>query len=83
MEEVYSLRLDHYILDGENKHKIEEPLVVQMIYDRRFGPASICLNNMIDTMRTEIIRRSGLSAEANAVYADNVKYLNLLSKEEK
>ena len=57
--EVYRLTLTHYIDDGENRHRLEEPLVVQMIYDRRFMPQPICLNGMLDMMKDEVMRRAG------------------------
>lgn len=57
--EVYRLSLTHYIDDGENLYRLEEPLVVQMIYDRRFMPQPICLNRMLDMMRDEVMRRAG------------------------
>lgn len=57
--EVYRLSLEHFIDDGDNRHRLEEPLVVQMVYDRRFTPQPICLNRMLDTMRDEVMRRAG------------------------
>lgn len=59
MNGVYSLRLDHY-MDIEGEHcKLEEPLVVQMIYDRRYMPQPVCINRMIDMMRDEVLKRAG------------------------
>ena len=57
--EVYRLTLDHYFDDGESHQRLEEPLVVQMIWDRRFVPQAICLNRMIDMMRSEVLKRAG------------------------
>lgn len=56
--EIYSLRLDHYIQDESGRHAIDEPLVVRVVYDRRYMPISICLNEMIDKMRKEVLRRT-------------------------
>ena len=58
-EEIYRLTLEHYIQTDEGRVRIEEPLIVQMIYDRRFSPASICLNHMMDMMRNEMLRMAG------------------------
>ena len=57
MFEIYRLRLDHYIDDGEKRHQIEEPLVVSMTFNTTFMPASVCLNSMLDKMREEILSR--------------------------
>ena len=57
MFEIYRLRLDHYIDDGEKRHQIEEPLVVSMTCDTTFMPASVCLNSILDKMREEILSR--------------------------
>ena len=59
MNEVYKLTLNHYMDDGENRVSLDEPLVVQMIVDRRYTPVPICLNNMMDMMRDEMLRRAG------------------------
>lgn len=61
MDEIYRLRLDHFGMDmgsGE-RHKLEEPLIVEMILDRRYMPQAICLNNMMDMMKAELLRRAG------------------------
>lgn len=58
MIEVYRLTLDHYIDDGEKHHQIEEPLVVAMMLDTTYKPASVCLNSMLDKMREEMLRRT-------------------------
>ena len=57
MNEIYRLRLDHFFDDGE-KHQIEEPLVIQMIVDSTYMPVPLCLNNMLDKMREELINRA-------------------------
>lgn len=56
MNEIYRLRLDHYMDDGENKHQLEEPIVVSMVMDRRFAPAPVCLNRMMDMMREQMLK---------------------------
>lgn len=59
MNEVYKLTLNHYMDDGENRFSLDEPLVVQMIVDRRYTPVPICLNRMMDMMRDEMLKRTG------------------------
>lgn len=61
MDEIYRLRLDHFRMDMENgeRHNLSEPLIVEMILDRRYMPQAICLNNMMDMMKAELLRRAG------------------------
>lgn len=62
MDEIYRLRLDHFLMmDVENKeyHRLEEPLVVQVVIDRSYMPKAVCLNNMMDMMKAELLRRAG------------------------
>lgn len=54
--EIYRLTLDHYIDDGENRYRIDEPIVVQMVYVTKV-PVSVCLNRMLDIMREGLLRR--------------------------
>ena len=54
--EIYSLRLDHYIQDESGRHAIDEPLVVRMAYERSHMSMPVCLNEMIDKMRKEVLR---------------------------
>ena len=56
--EIYSLRLDHYIQDESGRHAIDEPLVVRMVYDRRYTSMPICVNHMLDEMRREVLKRT-------------------------
>ena len=58
MNETYRLTLTHYIDDEKNHIPLEEPLVVQMVYDRTQVPLPICLNRMMDMMRGEILSRA-------------------------
>lgn len=53
--EIYRLTLEHYIDDGENRHKIDEPIVVQTVHMTEV-PVSICLNHMLYMMRRELLR---------------------------
>ena len=67
MDEIYRLRLDHIMMDVENEeyHRLEEPLVVQMVLDRRYRPQAICLNDMMEMLKAELLRRAG-EQDANA-----------------
>ena len=56
MNEIYRLRLDHFFDDGEKRHPIEEPLVIQMVVDSTW-PVPVCLNNMLNKMREELLNR--------------------------
>lgn len=58
LEEVYRLTLDHFVLDDEDKHRLEEPLVVQMIVNRQYAPTAICLNRMLEMMRDEVLKKA-------------------------
>ena len=53
--EIYRLTLEHYIDDGENRHRIDEPIVVQMVHVTEV-PVPICLNHMLYMMRRELLR---------------------------
>lgn len=57
--EIYRLTLSHYIESEEERIMVDEPLVVQMIFDRTYAPTSVCLNQMLDRMRDEVLRRAG------------------------
>lgn len=61
MNEVYALRLDHYVIDKKmNRYRLEEPMVVQMTLDRRTGITTpYCLNRMLDMMKDEVMKRVG------------------------
>lgn len=58
ISEIYRLRLDHYMQDNDGQYPIEEPLIVQMVYDRQHGNLPICLNDMIDKMRDAVLRKA-------------------------
>ena len=53
--EIYRLTLEHYFDDGENRHKIDEPIVVKMVHMTEI-PVPVCLNHMLDMMREELLR---------------------------
>ena len=55
--EIYRLKLEHFLSIGEEKIKIEEPLVVQMIYDQSNYPVPVCINRMLEMMEDEVMKR--------------------------
>lgn len=61
--EVYRLTLDHFIDNDGKRSRLEEPLIVQMVYDRRYTPSAICLNSMIERMRDEVLKRAMKGAD--------------------
>lgn len=56
--EIYRLTLEHYIDDGENQHRIDEPIVVQTVHVTGI-PVSVCLNHMLYMMRGELLKTKG------------------------
>lgn len=65
INEVYRLTLDHFIDNNGDKLRLEDPLVVQCIYDRRYTytPPAVCLNSMIERMRDEVLKRATEGAD--------------------
>lgn len=60
MNEFYRLRLDHFMQDEEgDRRMVEEPLVIQVVIDRRTMLIPLCLNHMLDMMRDAVLRRAG------------------------
>ena len=56
--EIYRLILEHYIDDGKNRYRIDEPIVVQMIHMAEV-PVPVCINHMLDMMRRELLKMEG------------------------
>ena len=55
--EIYKLTLEHYISYNGNHISIEEPLAVQMIIDTTYAPRPVCINEMIERMKYEMLKR--------------------------
>ena len=53
--ETYRLTLEHYIDNGKKHYRIDEPIVVQMIYMTEV-PVPVCINRMLDMMRRELLK---------------------------
>ena len=59
MKEIYRLTLTHYVFDEDTEKRIrlEEPICVEQIYDRRYGGSPIILNRMCDEMKHYILNK--------------------------
>lgn len=59
IREAYKLTLTHYAVDDKNldKIKLDEPIVVEHIFDRQFGGSPIILNRMLDEMRAYVLNK--------------------------
>ena len=55
--EISRLKLEHFLSIGEERIKIEEPLVVQMIYDQSNYPVPVCINRMLEMIEDEVMKR--------------------------
>ena len=58
INEVYRLVLEHFADNDGKRSRLEEPLIVQMVFDRRYAPPAVCLNSMIERMRDEVLKRA-------------------------
>ena len=61
MIEVYRLTLSHYAIDEESgeKFKIDDPVVVQQVFDHRYGGVTIVLNRMFEQMKSFVLNQVG------------------------
>ena len=58
IREAYKLTLTHYAVDENfDKIKLDEPIVVEHIFDRQFGGSPIILNRMLDEMRAYVLNK--------------------------
>ena len=58
IKEVYRLALTHYAVDDDfTKTPLDEPIVIEQIFDRRFGGSPIILNRMLDEMRVMLLEK--------------------------
>ena len=57
--EGYRIVLTHYAvdLDTGERAKLDEPIVVEQVFDRTYGGSPIILNRMIDEMKEYVIDR--------------------------
>lgn len=55
--ETYTLILKHSIWDGEQEHELEEPLCVKHIAELTLGNPTYLINEMMDRMKCELLKR--------------------------
>lgn len=59
MQEIYQLTLTHYMQDEEgNRIRLEEPVVCNSIFDRRFGNPVIVLNEIFERTKEYVLRKA-------------------------
>lgn len=52
MQEAYRLVLQHYIVaDDGDRLRIDEPIVVEQIFDRTYGCTPVVINRLFDEMK--------------------------------
>lgn len=57
MFEAYRLTLTHYAVDiatGE-KFRLDAPIAIEQVFDRRYGGSPIILNRMLDEMKSYVL----------------------------
>ena len=60
--EQYRLTLSHYIIDDDGiKHNIDDPIIIEHAFDRRFNGSPIILNRMIDQMKDYVLNKIEMS----------------------
>lgn len=55
--ETYTLVLKHSILDGEEEHELEEPIVVKHMTQLSIGNSTYMINEMMEKMKHELLIR--------------------------
>ncbi len=66
MVEEYRLVLTHYAVDkttGE-RIKLDDPLCIEQVFDRRYCGSPILLNRMFDELKTYALARAERSEDA-------------------
>lgn len=60
MIEAYKLTFSHYAVDEESgkRIKLDEPIVVQQIFDRRYGGGTMVLNYMFEQMKSFVLKKA-------------------------
>lgn len=59
MFEAYRLTLTHYAVNeitGE-KFKLDDPIAIEQVFDRRYGGSPIILNQMFDEMKSYVLAK--------------------------
>lgn len=57
--ETYTIILKHSIFDGEQEHQVEEPLVVKQMTQLGTAPIGYVVNDMMERMKHELLKRLG------------------------
>lgn len=59
MLEAYRLTLSHYAVseDMSEKFKLDDPVVIEQVFDRRFGGSPVVLNRMLDEMKAFVLKK--------------------------
>lgn len=72
MQEVYRLVLQHYfVADDGDRLRIDEPIVVKQIFDRRNGCTPIVINRLFDELKRFTLLK--MSADLNRRVTDEVQ----------
>ena len=59
MVEAYRLTLTHYAVDkatGE-RFRLDDPIVIEQVFDRGYGGSPIILNQMLDEMKSYVLAK--------------------------
>lgn len=59
MFERYRIVLTHYIVDSDTGKKItlDEPVIIEQVFDRSYGSSPIILNRMLDEMKKYVLNK--------------------------
>ena len=60
MYECYKLTFERFIIDLESgeRFKVEEPLIVQHVFDTTNGGCTYVLNSILERMKHEVLNRA-------------------------
>ena len=59
MFERYRIVLTHYIVDSDTGKRItlDDPVVIEQVFDRSYGSSPIILNRMLDEMKKYVLNK--------------------------
>ena len=60
MYEAFRLKLEHFMTDGKDEFLLEEPLCVQVYFDRENSVSAYALNEVLDRLCREAYKRAGV-----------------------
>lgn len=66
-QEIYTITVEHYMQDEKGeRHRLEEPIKINSIYDRSYGyNTAILLNEMFDKLKHYALLKAGAGNENN------------------